>query len=176
MPLLCCSNYAPNRSSASLTGIYYFYSSRKHDGLSFPTRINPGTTPKSKEASAKAWAETAERGARGIRRCFATTNGSATTKYAGYCKEESYLHEPLNRYQLTVRKGLDFDAGVRYHYTNKFSNKVVERYECSMTLHCVMNINSCVLSCRVVNVPLRPNANHTGTCASWGVYQLLTGS
>ncbi|GJE87065.1 BAH and Dcm domain-containing protein [Phanerochaete sordida] len=51
----------------------------------------------------------------------------------------TYRIAPRNRYQHMARDGLEDDAKVEYHYTQKFTAKIVER---------------------VLNVPLRPGANH----------------
>ncbi|EKM55273.1 uncharacterized protein PHACADRAFT_184086 [Phanerochaete carnosa HHB-10118-sp] len=78
--------------------------------------------------------------AQGIVRFEAVTNREARFPYAGYCgKGTAFLHPPLNRYQMQAREGLDVDDNVVYHYTQKFSAKIVDR---------------------VLHVPLRAGANH----------------
>ena len=58
----------------------------------------------------------------------AVINRAARIQYAGYCGTgTTYLHAPLNRYQMQAREGLDLGDKVLYHYTQKFTAKIVER-------------------------------------------------
>lgn len=79
----------------------------------------------------------------------------------GYPKPTPYLTPPLNEYQAWMRKGTK--SKVMYHYTAKFSVKIVERYVILYGLleKCVKDVNFFSYD-RVVNVPLEPLANHKG--------------
>lgn len=84
--------------------------------------------------------EDQQRLAQGIMRFDAVANRKARVPYAGYGgKGTTYLHKPLNRYQMEMREGLAENEQVTYHYTQKFTEAVVKR---------------------VLGVPLRPGANH----------------
>jgi hypothetical protein len=71
--------------------------------------------------------EITDRLSRGIQRMHATIDLDTRMPYAGYPNGVSYRHPPLNRFQERVRKGVEEDEDATYHYTKKFSSRVVER-------------------------------------------------
>ena len=72
--------------------------------------------------------EDQQRLAQGIMRFDAIANREARVPYAGYGgKGVTYLHKPLNRYQMEMRDGLPVNEQVTYHYTQKFTEAVVKR-------------------------------------------------
>jgi len=87
-------------------------------------------------ASPKDWEEIEARANRGIRR-FDAVRSSEDHTYPGYTNPVRYAHAPMSRYQKHVRQGSS--AKVSHHYTRRFGAKIVER---------------------VVQVPLRPGADH----------------
>ena len=67
--------------------------------------------------------------AQGVARFDGVINREARIPYAGYGgKGTAYLHAPLNRYQKQAREGLGADDNVLYHYTQKFTAKIVNRW------------------------------------------------
>ncbi|KIP09557.1 hypothetical protein PHLGIDRAFT_116344 [Phlebiopsis gigantea 11061_1 CR5-6] len=85
--------------------------------------------------------EIAQRLQQGIRRFDAVNDKAANkTLYSGYMEPEPYISGPLSRYQKWMRRSVRDDEGVTYQYTQRYRANVVE----------------CV-----VNVPLKPEANHT---------------
>ena len=103
-----------------------------HFSYSSLGREDPGEPTERKWDRAKAAAEQ-ERVERDIRKVSAAIDRRSFNQYAGFFNRESYSREPANRYQMQVRKGLELDAAVDYHYTNKYSAKVVERCEIILT-------------------------------------------
>ena len=69
-----------------------------------------------------------ERISQGIQRVHATIDRDARIPHAGYDDGIRYRFPPLNSFQEKVREGTKANDRVTYHYTRKYSPKVVERY------------------------------------------------
>jgi hypothetical protein len=82
------------------------------------------------------------------------------TEFPGYNGPVRYAFPPRTRYQKRVRN--EANDKVTYQYTRRFNEKIIERCECFHFLYCeISRLNINVV--RAWNVPLRGNADHTGT-------------
>jgi DNA (cytosine-5)-methyltransferase 1 len=70
--------------------------------------------------------EITRRKSQGIRR-FDAVGRTMDDDYPGFMEPEPYASEPLSRYQKWMRREIDADDGVTYHYTQRFGKGVVER-------------------------------------------------
>lgn len=89
----------------------------------YSVRINPHRLMPMSEADQ---ADVIRRTANGIRRFSAITDKSSNRIHAGFIDGGQYA-EPLSRYQQWMRASLGKHDMVTYHYTARFSAKVVER-------------------------------------------------